>query len=178
MSQNGDSEGNTNDGVNTMRIFFSWLAALIVAHQALLASAELNGATSTSPVHQYNGEVQFDISRVPFSRFGSFIAFSHLEESESLPEGVYLRTLHGAISRKELFRVELLNGRNPIPFKEIATPTLLRLEAEQGYVEICIPEPKVVRVRGKNVGVRFAMPEPQKEYTFAFPYLLNNAGEI
>ncbi len=164
------SRMNYKEGADSMRILVKWPTVLLGANLLLLASGVLNGATAGTTSHKYDGKIQFDISKVPFSRYGSYIAFSHLKESASLPEGVYLRTLHGAISRKELFRVELLRGRNPIPFKEIATPTLLRLEAPQGYVEICIAEPKVVRVRGAGVEFRLRMPEPQKEYAFAATY--------
>ncbi len=153
-----------------MPTLIKWPKVLLGANLLLLASAALNAAAPGNAAYKYNGKTQFDISQVPFSRFGSFIAFSHMKESGALPAGLYLRTLHGAISRKELFRVEILHGRNPVPFKEIATPTLLRLEAEQGYAEICIPEPKVVRIRGAGVGVRLAMPEAQKEYAFAATY--------
>ena len=153
-----------------MRIFIKWPTVLLAANLLLLASGGLNSATAVTASHPYDGKIQFDLSKVPFSRYGSYITFSHVKESASLPEGVYLRTLHGAISRKELFRVELLQGRNPVPFKEIATPTLLRLEVAQGYVEICIAEPKQVRMRGAGVGLRLAMPEPQKEYAFAATY--------
>ena len=120
--------------------------------------------------HQYDGKIQFDISKVPFSRYGSYVAFSHLKESSDSPEGLYLRILHGAIARRELFRVELLHGRNPIAFREIATPTVLRLEAAEGYAEICIAEPKVVLIRGDGVGFRLAMPQPEKAYSFAAVY--------
>jgi hypothetical protein len=116
--------------------------------------------------HPYNGKIQFDIRAVPFSRYGSYIAFSHWKGSNELPEGLYLRSLHGTATRKEVFRVELLRGDKPIAFKETATPIELRLESADGYAEICIAEPKVVRIRGIGVGVRLTVPEDDEAYAF------------
>jgi len=152
-----------------VRFWSKWGRMLFLA----LAVQSLTGfaipAAAETP-HQYDGNVEFDISKVPFSRYGSYLALSHLKESSGLPEGLYLRVLHGAISRKEIFRVELLRGRNPVPFKEVATPTMLRLQGPDGYAEICFAEPKVVRVRGSGVGFRLAMLQPDKAYSFAVTY--------
>ena len=143
---------------------------VFLALAILTLSGHVLTVLAAGPPHEYNGKVQFDISKVPFSRYGSYIAFSHLKESGDSPEGLYLRILHGAIARKELFRVELLQGRNPIAFQEVASPTLLRLVAAEGYAEICIAEPKVVLVRGVGVGFRLEMPQPEKAYSFAAVY--------
>jgi putative isomerase len=105
-----------------------------------------------------NFDRQFQDGVVPFSRYGSYIAFSHLPGSEARPEGLYMRSLHGHAPSPqphgELFRVQLVREGQPVPFKEAATPAVLRLEAEGGHVEICIPEPRQVRVRAAGVGVR------------------------
>jgi len=154
-----------------VRFLSKWgrvLFVLALAVQSLTGFA-LPGAAAGIP-HKYDGNVEFDVSKVPFSRYGSYLAFSHLKESSGLPEGLYLRVLHGAIARKEMFRVELLRGRNPVAFKEIASPTLLRLQGPDGYAEICIAEPKEVRVRGAGVGFRLTMLQPDKAYSFAATY--------
>ncbi len=96
----------------------------------------------------------FDVTQTPFSRYGSYFAYSHLPPSGSRSGKGFLRTIHGEIARRELFEVELLSDNTPVSFTEIATPTLLRLEAEVGYVEMCLPEPKVIRLRGVGVGIR------------------------
>lgn len=119
--------------------------------------------------HRYTGKLQFDTAKVPFSRYGSYLAFSHLPASQNIPEGLYLRTLHGGVSRPAIFRVELLDGRNPVPFKQIPTPTLLRLQATGGEVDICIARPKVIRVRGRGVGLRLTAPLEPFGHGFAIP---------
>ena len=142
---------------------------------ALSLTSFVTAAASGIP-HEYNGEIEFDISKVPFSRYGSYLAFSHIRASRGLQEGLYLRTLHGAIPSREVFRIELLHGRTPEASKEIATPTLLRLQGPDGYAEICMAEPKVIRIRGAGVGVRLSMPQPDQEnpsaeiYAEAFPF--------
>ena len=133
----------------------------------LTASVSLYAAN----MYHYRDDVQLDISKVPFSRYGSYIAFSHLRRSEGEPAALYMRTLHGGINHREVFRVEVLHGRNPVPFKEIATPTLLRLQAADGEVEICMSDPKVVRVRGNGVGLRLEALEPAREYAYAETYM-------
>ena len=79
--------------------------------------------------HRYDGRIQFDIRSVPFSRYGSYLAFSQVRGGGGLPDGLYLRILHGIAGRKELFRVELFDGRVPVAFKQTATPTELRQDA-------------------------------------------------
>lgn len=100
--------------------------------------------------------MSFDLRRVPFSRYGSYMAFSHLATEPDVEKGLYLRTVHGAVAHRILFRVEVLDGSVPIPFVEDASPALLRLTTPKGTVEICMAEPKVIRVRGVDVGLRLA----------------------
>lgn len=108
--------------------------------------------------------MSFDLRRVPFSRYGSYMAFSHLAAEPGVEEGLYLRTVHGGVAHRVLFRVDVIDGSNPIPFTEEASPALLRLISSKGTVEICIAEPKVVRVRGEGVGLRLTrQPMPTRE---------------
>lgn len=103
--------------------------------------------------------MNFNLGQVPFSRYGSYFAISQITEgfrATSAPPGVYLRTVHGDAYQKEILQIELIKGDSSIPFEIKASPERLRLEAEEGYVEICIPEPKVVRFKGKGVGLRLS----------------------
>jgi hypothetical protein len=116
--------------------------------------------------HKYDGSAHFDLSKIPFSRYGSYLAISHVKGSANLSEGLYLRDLHESSSAGELFRIELLHNGNPVPFREVASPELLRLEAAEGRVEICIAEPAVVLIRGAGVGFRLLVPPPHSDYAF------------
>jgi len=70
--------------------------------------------------------------------------------------GVYLRTIHGDALQKEIIQIELIKEDSSIPFEIKASPERLRLEAKEGYIEICIPEPEVIRFKGKGVGLRLS----------------------
>jgi putative isomerase len=126
--------------------------------------------TAAEVPHAYTGNIQFGISKAPFSRYGSYMAFSHVRQSEGLPEGVYLRNLHGGVNRREVFRLEVLQGQNPVAFQELATPTSLRLKANRGEVELIFAEPSVIRFRSKNVGLRLTMVPPSRTFAFALTY--------
>lgn len=103
--------------------------------------------------------MNFNIEMVPFSRYGSYFAISRITErfrSTNVSQGLYLRTLHGDAMSKEIMKIELIDGESPIPFEVKASPERLRLESEKGYVDVCIPEPKVIRFKGKGVGLRLS----------------------
>ncbi len=106
-------------------------------------------------------DITFDISRVPFSRFGSYFAVSYLDRPE-LPLGaaVYLRSVHGhGAIRPELFRLDWADGQ-PIEFDEVeASPASLTFHhSDGGKVVLCIPEPGTVRIYGERAGLRLEMP--------------------
>jgi len=103
---------------------------------------------------------------VPFSRYGSYLAFSQFDG------GLSLRSVRGGAINCEAFgqiaRVELLADGHPVPFRTCATPTCLTLESEMGRLEICLPEPNVIRLRGEGVGARLAWPRSGM-FDYAFP---------
>lgn len=104
--------------------------------------------------------MNIDLKSVPFSSYGSYFAFSHIDDGKNVQKELYLKTVHGGAQNRILFRVELTSGWMPVPFAEKAGPALLRLESANGFVEICIPEPGIIRVRGRHAGFRLAMDEP------------------
>lgn len=107
----------------------------------------------------YTGRLSIDIQKVPFSRFGSYMEFSELTEANlarfgdtGASPGVYLRSVYG--NQHLVFRVELLDGDTPVSFHVEASPSLLRLRAEKGSIEFCIPQPDQVRFRAQGVSLR------------------------
>ncbi|MGC8971226.1 MAG: amylo-alpha-1,6-glucosidase [bacterium] len=103
--------------------------------------------------------MNFNLEQVPFSRYGSYFAFSKITEHfrlTSVPPGLYLRTVHGDAMSKEMMTIDLIKGDSSVPFEIKASPEKLRLEAKEGYVEICIPEPKIIRFKGEGVGLRLS----------------------
>jgi len=119
---------------------------------AFLMLAVLDAAVCSAA--NYPEDISFDLASVPFSRYGSYLAFSHLTQSP-LGEGLYLRSLHRGV-RPEVLRVDLIREGKALSFREHATPAILRLEAEGGFVEICISETYLIRLRGHGVGIRFS----------------------
>lgn len=108
----------------------------------------------------YGQDVQFDIRSIPFSRYGSYMEFKYIQVSGKVlpPDGVFLRTVHGNVAQRELFRVQVLDDGHPVSFKAIATPSLLTLKAARGYVEIFFAGPDRIRFRAVRVSVSFGTP--------------------
>lgn len=114
------------------------------------------GTPATEPRNsQYSDSIQLDLRRVPFSRFGSYLAFSHLSRDRAGEAGLYLRSVHDS-PRQEIMRLDLLIQGKPVVFSELATPTKLRLEHESAFVEICMAEPALLRFRLHGAGLRFS----------------------
>ncbi|NLF32829.1 MAG: hypothetical protein GX591_18320 [Planctomycetes bacterium] len=107
----------------------------------------------------------FDLRIVPFSRFGSYMAVSHLDAdriarrgTKDMAAGLYLRTLHGEARSPDVFHMELTRDGRPVAFREEASPSVLRLVAGRGAVEMCLPQPGVLRIRGLGgVGLRLTL---------------------
>jgi putative isomerase len=118
-------------------------------------------ATSQAEPYAYTGRLALDIAKVPFSRYGSSVAFSQFTEENlaafhatGLPTGVYLRSVYGDQRTHPVFRLELLDADKPVPFVVEAGPSLLRLKAAKGIVEFCIAASDRVRFRGRGVSLR------------------------
>lgn len=102
--------------------------------------------------------MNLDLQHVPFSRYGSYFGITRFTEGRDRPAGLYLRTVHGDALVKELLFIEVLKDGTPVPYRETATASLLKLEAEGGTVELCLAEPKVLRIRGSGLALRLSMP--------------------
>src|SRR6202453_4475867 len=111
--------------------------------------------------YAYTGHLALDITKVPFSRYGSNVAFSQFTEDNlasfhatGLLPGVYLRSGYGDQRTHPVFRLELLDADKPVPFVVEASPSLLRLKAAKGIVEFCIGASDRVKFRGHGVSLR------------------------
>src|ERR1700693_1372738 len=131
---------------------------------ALVEQPGSHATPSAKPVaepYAYTGRVSFDIAEVPFSRYGSYVAFSQFTDENlasfhatGLPTGVYLRSVNGDQRTHPVFRLELLDADTPVPFIVEASPFLLRLTAATGIIEICISDSDRVKFRGRGVSLR------------------------
>lgn len=94
-----------------------------------------------------------DISKVPFSRCGSYIVISPLHGRDE--NHLYLRNIrNGDNDLGEVFRLELLLEGQVVPYQTKMSPAALRLEAAEGFVDIIISEAKVLQIRGMGAGLR------------------------
>ncbi len=121
--------------------------------------------------YAFTGNITFDISKVPFSRYGSNIAFSELKRDgrgNIVAAGLYLRSMHGGLeSEHPVFRLEMLAGDKAIPFQIRATPSVLHLEGTEGSVDVSIADSDRVLFRGKGVSLRLV---PVESIVVSVPY--------
>jgi len=143
-----------------MKHFLTWfaLSVALVAQASALANPI---AKSMAEPYAYTGRLSLDIAKVPFSRNGSYVAFSKFTEDNlasfhatGLLPGLYLRSVNGDQRTHPVFRLELLNAGTPVPFDVEASPFLLRMIAASGVIEICLSASDRVRFRGHGVSLR------------------------
>ena len=113
--------------------------------------------------------VNFDLRYVPFSRCGSYFAFSRMNRTDQRPAGLYLRTVHGDARVQEVFRIELIGPGGRRAFTESATAGRLRLEAGDAVAEVCIRSPGAVRFRVRNASLRLTALPARQFQAYAFP---------
>ncbi|CRK82308.1 amylo-alpha-1,6-glucosidase [Neobacillus massiliamazoniensis] len=96
----------------------------------------------------------FEIKKIPFSRFGSFITISPNHQDD--PDGpLFIRNIrNGDNDFGEVFRIDLICEGAPQLYTAVLHPSILRLESEKGIAEFCITEAKVLQIRSHGVGVR------------------------
>lgn len=95
----------------------------------------------------------FDINKIPFSRYGSFITISpnHRKKNGAL----YLRNIrNGDDDFGEVFKIDLIWEGTPQQFTSVLNPSFLRLEGTKGFAEFCLTEAKVLQIKSVGVGVR------------------------
>jgi len=121
--------------------------------------------------------ISLNLHQVPFSRFGSYMAFSMFEgkggraEIPAIPAGLYFRTIRGNAAQRELFRVELARNGNVIPMTVHASPASLVLKADGAQATLVFPEPDILRIKVEGATLRFSLALPPRpwQYEFAIP---------
>ncbi len=90
----------------------------------------------------------FNVARVPFSTFGSWMSISIPRGEEEL----FFRNHHG--SANNLFPLRILLGGKVVKPVIDARPWSLVLTHGEGSVEICFERPGTVRMRGQGLGLQ------------------------
>ncbi|MCE7918612.1 MAG: hypothetical protein DYG85_03730 [Chloroflexi bacterium CFX1] len=106
--------------------------------------------------------MNFDLTKIPFSCYGSYLAFSILPETPERKAGLYLRSVRGPATGgrplQEILLMELLADGEPIPFEAEAEAHRLRLSAGNGrQAEVSFEAADSVRFRLRGVSIRFSM---------------------
>ncbi|MPM28061.1 hypothetical protein SDC9_74578 [bioreactor metagenome] len=117
--------------------------------------------------------MEFDLSKIPFSRYGSYLTISYINKAEHIKEGLYIRSVRGGDNDiSHLFFIEVTYSGKTVPFEAVASPVNIRLKALEGYVDICICEKHLIRAVGHGVGLRLSMEE--RSYDNALPVAEGN----
>jgi glycogen debranching enzyme len=103
-----------------------------------------------------------NLAEIPFSRFGSYLAFSLLPADAGRPGGLYLRSLRGPATggrpMQEVLHIQLTQHGQPLESQPGATFSCLQLQAGDGGAELCLPEPHLARIHLHDVDMRLQMP--------------------
>ena len=90
----------------------------------------------------------FDVARIPFSTFGSWMSISIPRDENEL----FFRNHHGGPNN--LFPLKILDGGEIVTPVIETQPWILALTHGAGRVEICFEHPGTVRMRGVGLGFR------------------------
>nr|WP_249435788.1 trehalase family glycosidase [Paenibacillus sp. Marseille-Q4541] len=109
-----------------------------------------------------------DISNIPFSRYGSYFAFSIDRTTNEL----VLRDLHGGDEAPSIiFSLQLMKGGLPVSYDLEVTETRLRIvhrHNHSAYAELCISDENIIR--GQLVGVSLQLIATKSRYDSLMPY--------
>jgi len=107
--------------------------------------------------------MNFDLAKIPFSYYGSYVVLSILPAREDRKAGLYLRSVRGPATGgrplQEILLMELFVDGQAIPFEATAEGHQLRLSAGNGkQAEVCFEAADSMRFRLRGVSIRFSMP--------------------
>jgi putative isomerase len=104
--------------------------------------------------------INFDLNQVPFSRYGSFLAFSVLDGHMNGKRDLFLCSVIENIPNREILRLEVTYNGKAIPFDVKGAPEVLSLVTSRGCVKICMIGSGSVRISGTGVGLRMLIDNP------------------
>ncbi len=146
-----------------MKVFLRKLIALVLLPVATLAQSD---------------GVNFKLNQIPFSYRGSYLAITQLTPSsikyvQKVSDGIYIRNISRRQFYNYMIRVDVLEGDKIVTPEIISSPGKLTLNTNAGFVEFCFENPFVIRMRGKNLGIKlspidkcYAVPINKKQLRF------------
>lgn len=109
-------------------------------------------------------EFHFNIRDIPFSRKFSLLYFSEktapTEAGSERKQILLSRTLKkynlkSGIEGPGSIAIRPMHNDMTIPYVCKATPAIMELNTEYGYVQFCFDNQDLIRIRGKGIGLRF-----------------------
>jgi len=110
---------------------------------------------------------QFELSDVPFSRKLSYLSIGEEKTSSygELPgKHLYISRFvkryrptrePGVPTSPSLMDIIPMKGGQGLSYRATASPALLNVETEDGFVQFCFDKPDLIRIRGKKVELQF-----------------------
>jgi putative isomerase len=102
-------------------------------------------------------DFQFDVSKIPFSSYGSYLSFSTCERRGNAENSLYLYDVSGEKiwQWNGLYKFEPIDSEGKtLTYKIIATPSLLTLQTESGKISICFENPNAIRIKLEGVAMK------------------------
>ena len=97
------------------------------------------------------GPMKIDLKTLPFSRRGSYLVISQLNENWNgcgNEAGLYLRTVHSSAQIPLVARIDLREGGKAMEYEAEVCDAALRLANGSSRFECCFDDPKTMLVRG------------------------------
>lgn len=116
--------------------------------------------------------MNLDLKKIPFSRFGSYFAFSRKQDTGEL----YLRDVHGGDeSPSDVFKIEALKDGQIISYNIEANETSITIKNllnPMELVNICISDENIIHIQGQDLGIRLTAVKTR--YDNVLQYSLNS----
>ena len=94
--------------------------------------------------------MKIDLKTLPFSRRGSYLVISELNENWNgcgNEPGLYLRTVHSSAQLPLVARIDLRESGKPMEYEAEICDAALRLANGSGRFECCFDDPKTMLIR-------------------------------
>lgn len=114
------------------------------------------------------GSFQFQLTDVPFSRKLSYLSIGEKKTSsdrESPSKQLYLSrfvkryrpdTKPETPAYPGLIDITPIKGEKRLSYTATASPSVLSVETQDGFAQLCFDQPDLIRIRGKNIDLRFS----------------------
>lgn len=114
--------------------------------------------------------ISIDLTQMPFSMAGSYLAISALNRERKEKGGLYLNNVHGAsASCRMVCRLAPLSpSGEEIPFEAQASESQLVIRTGEGCVRFCFENPKALLIQGEHASLALKELSSGKGYDYAF----------